>query len=471
VRSNSLALVPVLIVGLLLRVLRLHVRWDEITLAYAAYAEPLTRALSEGHPSALLGSWIGLHPPLWGVIHAGIELVAPVPWVWMGFSVMCSLAAVYLVGRVGGWVPALVLATAPVHLLDAAEVNNYPLASLAMAALIVSARGSWPQLALAAIFAGWSHLLAGVAGVGLVLWRCASLRKSDRLALVSTVGLGLLPVVGGAMRLMGQGSTWAQPEVPTLGWLSLIAQTVGPEGWLLVPAVIWGLKGATRVAWVCLVVTLLVAVGFDAAAAHQRPYLGLVAPVAAVAIGVAVQRRPWMMAVVAVLCTVRGARFAADDVARFRTIIADLATVRGVDVALEGAAPGDTVWLVSPALQTDDDKTASSSVLWRLRPWQAMPIAGNRAFEYKDYRYGQPRQVAGVNIHTSTELYAAPFDHIASQASEAGSQLWVVVYDHGPATGLMERVQRVLQPYEVAWSAVGKDRGLGVDRVGLVRWD
>ena len=71
------------------------------------------------------------------------------------------------------------------------------------------------------------------------------------------------------------------------------------------------------------------------------------APVAAVAIGAAVQRRPWMMVVVAILCTVRGARFAADDVARFRTIIADLATVRGVDVALEEAAPGDTVWLVT----------------------------------------------------------------------------------------------------------------------------
>ena len=78
-RSNSLALIPVLILAALLRLLRMHVRWDEITLAYSAYAEPVTQALIDGHPTALLGSWIGLHPPLWGVIHGLMEVIVPVP--------------------------------------------------------------------------------------------------------------------------------------------------------------------------------------------------------------------------------------------------------------------------------------------------------------------------------------------------------------------------------------------------------
>ncbi len=51
-RSNSLAFIAVLIFAAALRLLRMHVRWDEITLAYAAYAEPLAMALSEGHPTA-----------------------------------------------------------------------------------------------------------------------------------------------------------------------------------------------------------------------------------------------------------------------------------------------------------------------------------------------------------------------------------------------------------------------------------
>ena len=179
-RSNSLALIAVIGIAAALRALRMHVRWDEITLAYAAYAEPLTTAMADGHPTALIGHWIGLHPPLWGVIHAAFELVAPVPWVWMGFSAVCSVGAVWVVGRHAGWVAGLVLATAPVHLLDAAEVNNYPMAALAMALLIATARGPWLGLAAAAVFAAWAHLLTLVAAGAVVLWRSLSVRSAHR---------------------------------------------------------------------------------------------------------------------------------------------------------------------------------------------------------------------------------------------------------------------------------------------------
>ena len=468
-RSKSIALVAVLIAAAVLRLLRMHVRWDEIALAYAAYGEPLTQAVIDGHPTALLGGWIGLHPPLWGTLHALMEVYLPIPWAWMGFSALCSWLAVYVVGREGGIAAALVLASAPVHLLDAAEVNNYPMASLAVALLVVTARGHWASLAFVAVFAAWSHLLVGVAAAAVVLWRLISLRTVHRVALMFWVVVGMLPIVGGASRLMGKGSTWSQPNVEWMAWLELLVDSIGPEGLLLIPLVLMGMRGPIFVAWASMAGALLFAVGFDAAAAHQRPYLGLLAPIAALAIAETVRRRPWTLWVVVLLCTSRGARFAFDDVTRFKEVVVDLDVVRGVDFAIEGAVAGDTIWLVSPALQTDDDKTAFSTVLWRFRPWNSMPIARPVEFEYKDYRYGQPRQIEGINLHTSTELEAAPFDHVTLAALERGGRVWLVLYDHAPAAGLEARVRRVLSPYSVVWTQVGQEqRALGVDLVGTV---
>ena len=210
---------------------------------------------------------------------------------------------------------------------------------------------------------------------------------------------------------------------------------------------------------------LFALVMLGAAAAHQRPYLGLIAPMAALAVGQAVAKRPVLLWVVLALTSVRGVRFAAEDVHRVVAIMDDLERERAIDVALSKAEPGDTVWLVSPALQTDDDKTAYSPVLWRFRPWTAMPIAKPVAFEYKDYRYGQPRTVNGITMHSSTELESAAFDHVASVAVDGERTLWIVLYDYSPANGMVGRIERVLQPYESTWASVGDDRGLGADQL------
>ena len=226
-RANTSALIPVLIFATFLRVLRMAVRWDELTLAYAAYAEPLTRSLVEFHPTALIGHWVGLHPPLHGVLHAVTEVFAPIPILWMGMSVLMSLLTVYIVGRHAGWIAALVIATAPVVLLDAAEVNNYPMASLALACVLATARGHWIWFVVSVVFAGWSHLLAGVGAIGVVLWRIWTGSPAERGPIFAWVIIGMLPIVGGVLRLMGLGSTWSQPDVDLLIWLSMIADTIG----------------------------------------------------------------------------------------------------------------------------------------------------------------------------------------------------------------------------------------------------
>ncbi|MGB0639316.1 MAG: hypothetical protein ACPGTU_08290 [Myxococcota bacterium] len=447
-RANTSALIPVLIFATFLRVLRMAVRWDELTLAYAAYAEPLTRSLVEFHPTALIGHWVGLHPPLHGVLHAVTEVFAPIPILWMGMSVLMSLLTVYIVGRHAGWIAALVIATAPVVLLDAAEVNNYPMASLALACVLATARGHWIWFVVSVVFAGWSHLLAGVGAIGVVLWRIWTGSPAERGPIFAWVIIGMLPIVGGVLRLMGLGSTWSQPDVDLLIWLSMIADTIGVEGLVLGPLVVWGLKDSVRAGWLVMGAALLFAVAMGAAAAHQRPYLGLFAPFAALAIAQAVRRKAWILYLVVPLCLCRGIRFGAQDMARVGEIQSDLQTERGIDFALANAQVGDTVWLVSPALEADDDKTAMSPVLWRLRPWLSMPIGRPVDFEYKDYRYGQPREWNGLMIHSSTELDAASFDHVAGARFETGGRLWVVVYDYSPATGLIQRLERVLQPYD-----------------------
>ena len=286
--------------------------------------------------------------------------------------------------------------------------------------------------------------------------------------LLGWTGLGLLPVAAGAARLMGQGSTWAQPDVSMLDWVSLLANTIGPEGLVMAPLVLLGLHGAVRVGWITLGGGLVIAVWMGAAAAHQRPYLGLVAPIAALAIAESVRRHPRLVFVVAVLSFVRGARFIAADVQRISLVWDDLEVERGVDFAIEGSGIGDTIWLVSPALQADDDKTATGEAIWRFRPWEPMAVARPISFEYKDYRYGQPRSWRDRTIHSSTELDAVAFDHVAAAALAGGHKLWVVLYDHSPATGLDKRLMRTLQPYRHTWETVGIDRGLGTDRVAIV---
>ena len=97
-----------------------------------------------------------------------------------------------------------------------------------------------------------------------------------------------------------------------------------------------------------------------------------------------------------------------------------------------------------------------------------MKLARPVPFEYKDYRYGQPRIWNEKTIHTSTELDAAAFDHVAEATFKKGRRIWLVMYDHSPATGLMERIERTLQPYKSTWTTVGEDRGLGPDKLAIV---
>lgn len=461
-----------LAVGLVLRGLRIVARWDELTLAYAAYAEPVSEALGRGEVLAAATTWVGLHPPLHPLMIGLSELLLPVPLLWLVGSAALSLGAVALAGRVGGPLAAAVLATSPLQLADAAEVNNYPLATFSLALVLATARGHWAGLALAASLACWSHVLAGAGAAGVVLWQASRPGPAGpRLRLLLASGLGAAPVVVGGLRRAAEPGTFTQAGGALSDWLQMATTAVGAEGLLLAPLAVAGLlwlRGPALASYAPVALVLGLALLTGAAAPHQRPYLGLLGPAAAVAIGGLVGRLPGrgprlaLAVVVLVLSGGRAVGALRQGVDDLRVVVADQGRDRALDLALSEAAPGDSLWVVVPALQPDDDKSATGPLMWRLPPWHLMPIARPVPFEYTDYRYGQPRRFQGLTVHTSTELSEVALDHVASEALAHG-RLFVVLADHGPAAGLQARVERALRPYAPTRREVGEDLGLGVD--------
>ncbi|MCP4810185.1 MAG: hypothetical protein GY913_24335 [Proteobacteria bacterium] len=416
-----------------LRLLRGVVRWDEVAWQYAAYPGATVRALGEGDLVAALTTWVGLHPPGWQLIHAAQEIWLPVPALFLATSVLFSLAAVWI------WrdrpLVALVLATSPVQLAYAAEVNDYPLVALLIAAAF-RWRDDWKVLAGIGAVACWTHPLAAVV-VGLL-----ALRQARALGVMALAALPLLP---GAYGVLTSGDTYGQPE---LLFGQSAADVIARFGGLGLVLLGFAIAGARREKPVTVVLIIsgslyLMLVSFGIAAPHQFMYwLLFTCPLALLADAGAQGR--WRGALVA-LCLLQAAWFGAFDSLR----IAALSDGdRGVDVALETTSPGDAIYLLAPPGTNDDDKSKSSAVLWRLAPWQRMPMASPYAFSYEDHRHGQPRLVDERTVYVNDALRPELDEAIA-----AHSQLVLVVYEAN-ATLLLDVTERY-----------GAGESVGVDTV------
>jgi hypothetical protein len=102
------------------------------------------------------------------------------------------------------------------------------------------------------------------------------------------------------------------------------------------------------------------------------------------------------------------------------------------------------VVLLTPPGPNDDDKTASSAVLWRISPWRALPRVrpyrvDGHPLDHGDHRHGQPRLVDGRVVYVHD--WPRP---TLERAAAAHERLWVVVYDAGQraeyTTELAERL-------------------------------
>ncbi len=470
-----------LVLAAVLRLGRALLRWEEVSLAYAAYQAPLVEAW--GDPGLMLDSWVGLHPPLYGFFFALIERFAPLPLLFLGFSALCSWLAVLFVYRaaalLGG--PAAGLAAlgmaafAPVALHYTAELNNYPLTlALVAASTWAWARyreglGGWLPLALLGVAAGWSHLLGGVVA-GLFALAVLLRHRGDGLRTLAVLAVGTSPVVAGALQLAGSADTFGQSELH----LDLSLRDWRERfGWLCLPAALLAVPALRRapalgLAWLGLASAIVAMVLLGVAAPHQFPYWSLLMPAGMVLVGVAVRRVPGWWLGVAALVVVQGWLALRGVHHDLRRCWRDLHRPRAIDQALERAEPGDGIWLVSPALEPDDDKRAVSPSVWRLRPWRPLPMVEPFPMEYTDYRYGQPRSYGGVVVYSFTDFWPARMDAILQHHIDGGHRVWVALYDHGPALGYPDRLKRLLRPWRYEEEQVGWDDGLGVDHLVVI---
>ena len=415
--------------ALALRVPRALVRWDEVAWQYAAYNGPTLAALQDGRPIEALTGFVGLHPPLYPLLHSALTWLWPAPILWLLLSVAASTGAVALTLR-GGRLAALLLACGAVQLAYAAEVNNYPLTALAVAGVWwardrVAGGRPWWELAIVGVGATWTHGLAGwVAGIAaLTLGPAVALR----VGLVMAVGAA--PLLPGVLALATEPGTFRQPPLK----LGLVVADVwarfGAWWLLLLPLAALGARHRPALA-VGLVATEGFVIGLQlagVAAPHQFPYhLAAGVPLAwlvAAGVGGAGRWRPWAGGLAVGVAALQGLSSAWLDVRLLAGIVVD--PDRAVDTALAEARPGDAIVLLTPPRLPDDDKRASSPVLWRLPPWQAMPAVTPYAFDHDDHRHGQPRDVGGVAIY----VHEAPRSTL-DQVIAAHPRTWVVVYDH-----------------------------------------
>ena len=420
----------ILMLALLLRLPRLVVRWEEWALHYAAYNLPTLEALLSGEYTEAGAMWVGLHPPLYPLLHSVMTALWPAPLLWMMFSVGASLAAVALLlhAEPKSLMPGFLLATDPVQLHYAAEVNNYPLGVLVLSYAWWAYRRDRPiHLAVAVGTACWTHVLAGC--MALVL----ALLHAHRARILTSVGLLVVPLVATAWSVGLDSGSRTQPDL--LFELS-VADAIGRfgVGWVvLLPILLIGLVRVRDAAilWGTGVALWLGLVLLGFAAPHQFPYATFVGVPAAAVLAAAAGRGRGLMSLIVVVAMVRSGTALVDDAKRVGSIWGDLRTERGIDHVWSISLPGDAIVLVRGPGAPDDDKRQHSPTLWRLPPWLPMEPLFTTV---RPDTVGQPRLLRGRRIYTFNHPIPAigdiPGEHVFTVLYNGAEQNPSAIPDH-----------------------------------------
>lgn len=425
-------------------------RWTEDAWAYLAYDAEMWQAFSQGHYWTGLTDFTGLHPPAWHLIHNTIEWLAPIPMLLIGLSLACSIAAVEIARRLG-WMVGLLVATSPIQLAYAAELNNYPAFALCSAWLWWAHQRALNQqtptaLVLATAVGAWVHLL--LAGIGLIL--AATVSRRTLLKTACWLGLALLPLLPGLVELLSAGDASRQPPFkPSLVTAQYIERFGLLSMVLLIPA--WrGRRASLPLTRAFLGIFGLI-LGLQLAriaAPHQFPYwLALSVPFALLVQHGAIT--PLLRLLVWFVAALQAISVARLNISQVSAINADLAQTRGIDVALAEAKPGDAIYLLRKRTLPDDDKRGYSAQLTRISPWGRLPRVRPYEFPYVDHRHGQPRDHKGVTIYINDH----PRDVLA-EAVDAHSTLFLVVSN---PTRSQRFEQEIRQRISASPEAIGPD--------------
>ena len=479
----------VVAVAFLLRLFQSFLRWDEIALAYAAYQEPFVATAQQGDLLGLMGTYYGLHPPLYSLFFLVLGGLWGAPAAWLLFSAAVSAAAVWWVGLLGGIAAAAILAVDPLQIAYAGEVNNYPLLVCWVAMMFwatehaVRGRGiRW--LVLSGILAAWTHILGAVV-LGVCLVRVLLRNRREALQASALCALGILPVAWKVWGLIGSGSTYGQEG---LDWSIVgagIHDKVGLWWLIILPASVaaWSGRRVLALQAAALFVVILVLIAAGVAAPHQQPYWLILGPPIALLVGSLPKAVPWLVAAAGLFS------IGPELSSRMGDLREDLSRERAIDLVLTRAGESDAIWLVAPALEPDDDKRATSDVLWRFSPFSSAPAwrGPDDSFDFADPRYGQPRVFGQRVVHSSVDVVqgtieegcqrvyeeAEAFRESVGWHLEANRRVWVVLYNHSPACDMLGGLRWAMKPFLLAdlspadpsesCMAVGEDRGLGRD--------
>ena len=278
-----------------------------------------------------------------------------------------------------------------------------------------------------------------------MLFCLVGLPRGTLLRVLGVVILGCVPLLPGLIAVLGEPGTFRQPPLePSLVLLDLRAR-FGFLGLLwLVPAALGARERPVAALALCGTVILLGAFVFlGIAAPHQFPYLLFLGPPLALLVEAGSRRSRGL---VLALALVQGTWVGAFDGLRLQALMDDVSEGgRAVDLAwaesAEAVARGEdvAVVLLSPAGVNDDDKRATSAVIWRLRPWWSMPPALEPGVTWSDHRLGQPRRVAGRTVYLD--------DHVRPQLASLVAQhrrVWVVVSEPGQRAEYTTSLQALL---------------------------
>jgi len=434
--------VVILFFAAALRLMRAVCRWDEWALHYSAYNLPTYEALQSGAILDVFTTWVCLHPPLYPIIHSLGSVISPSPASWLLFSAACSLAAVcfLIAAHPKTLLPALLLATDPVQLHYAAEVNNYPLSIMLISAAwwgLKTHRGY--VITIAGCLAVWTHVMAGLAV--LVIALC----HPKRFRLLIPVALSAIPLIGTGWSLAADAGSQRQPPLMLEASIRDAIERFS-IGWVMLFPVL--LLGITRekdaaIAWVSCMAFWVFTLGLGIAAPHQFPYATILGVFSAVLLASATIQRPILAGLVILAAVSRGAWFGLEDVGRIHHIYTDQNQHRGIDAVWELSLPGDAIVLVRGPGAPDDDRRHYSPSLWRLPPTEPMlPLSTG----IRPDLAGQPRMIRGRRVYT----FAHPREAIGTIP---GAHVFTVLYD-----GAEQNPERIpAHPRQGDWEHVGAD--------------